>query len=145
MADLPLDEYALTVERGYESTYGLGLLALAIAAGIVTLGATGIATGLALTDARADHATLAAVGAAPRLRRRLAGAQALVIGTLGVLLGVAAGVVPAISLIGSIDSMCVVWPWPQLLGLLVGIPLLAGGAAFLFTRSQVPMQRRVVA
>ncbi len=133
------------VERGYESTYGIGLLALALAAGIVTLGATGIATGLALTDARADHATLAAVGAAPRLRRRLAGAQALTLGFLGVVLGIIAGIVPAVSLIGAITSLAVVWPWPQLVGLVLGVPLLSGAFAFVFTRSRVPMQRRIVA
>jgi putative ABC transport system permease protein len=136
---------AIQVERGYESTYGLGLLALAAAAGIVTLGATGIATGLALTDARADHATLAAVGAAPGLRRRLAAAQSLLLGFLGVLLGIAAGVVPALSIIGASPSLEVVWPWPQLAVLVVGVPLLAGAFAYLFTRSTVPMQRRVVA
>ncbi len=135
----------LYVERGYASTYGLGLLALAVAAAVVTLGATGIATGLSLTDARADHATLAAVGAAPRLRRRLAGAQALVLGFLGVVLGIGAGVVPALSIIGATASLRVVWPWPQLAVVLVGVPLLAGAAAYLFTRSRVPMQRRIVA
>ncbi len=133
------------VERGYQSTYGLGLLALALAAGIVTLGATGIATGLALTDARADHATLAAIGAAPRLRRRLAGAQSLVIGFLGVTLGIVAGVVPALSIIGAAPALTVVWPVPQLLIVLVGVPLLAGAAAYVCTRSKVPLQRRVVA
>lgn len=51
----------LTVERGYVSGYGLGLLALSPAAAVITLGAAGIATGLAQADARADHATLAGV------------------------------------------------------------------------------------
>ncbi|HYN76010.1 MAG TPA: hypothetical protein VEV13_07400, partial [Candidatus Limnocylindria bacterium] len=137
------NQVRIWVERGYESTYGLGLLALALAAGIVTLGATGIATGLALTDARADHATLAAVGAAPRVRRRLAAAQAMVVALLGVLLGIAAGVVPALSIIGAVPTLQVVWPVPQLLALVVGVPLLAGAAAYVFTRSKVPMQRRL--
>ena len=55
------------------------LLALLIGTTVITLGAAGIATGLAAADGRADLATLAAVGAAPRTRRLLAGAQALIV------------------------------------------------------------------
>mgnify|MGYP006173677701 CR=1 FL=1 len=68
LSDAGVEAY-LSIERGYVSDYGLGLLALVVGAGVITLGAAGIATGLAQADARADHATLAAVGAAPRLRR----------------------------------------------------------------------------
>ncbi len=50
------------VERGYRDAYGIGLLALLIASTVVTLGAAGVATGLGQADARADLATLAAVG-----------------------------------------------------------------------------------
>jgi putative ABC transport system permease protein len=45
-----LDPYSLYVERGYVSDYGIGLLALAIASALVTLGAAGVATGLAQAD-----------------------------------------------------------------------------------------------
>lgn len=131
------------VERGYEGGYGLGLLALMLAAAVITLGAAGISTGLAQADARADHATLAAVGAAPRVRRTLAAAQALSVAGLGTALGVAAGFVPALALIGSIESLDVVVPWWHVLQMLVGIPLLAGASAWLLTRSRVPLERRV--
>lgn len=137
-----LDTY-LSVERGYTSDYGLGLLALMAGAGIITLGAAGIATGLAQADARADHATLAAIGAAPRLRRTLAAAQALSIAGLGTALGIAAGFVPAVALIGAVESLDLVVPWLRLLAVLVGIPLLAGVLAWLLTRSRVPLERRV--
>lgn len=131
------------VERGYRAPYRLGLLALVVGAGIITLGASGIATGLAQADARADHATLAAVGAAPRLRRRLAAAQALTVAGLGTVLGIASGFVPAVALIAAVDRFRLVWPWTTLAEILVGIPLLAGLTAWLFTRSRVPLERRL--
>lgn len=133
----------LSVERGYVSDYALGLMLLVAGAAVITLGATGIATGLAQADARADHATLAAVGAAPGVRRRLAAAQALSLAALGALLGIAAGFVPALALIGAVRSLEVTVPWLQLSLVLVGIPLLAGVLAFAFTRSGVPLPRRV--
>jgi len=132
----------LSVERGYTSEYGLGLLALALAAAIITLGAAGIATGLAQADGRADHATLAAVGADPRLRRTLAACQALVIAGLGAGLGTAVGFVPAVSLIGAVQSLELAVPWVPLAGLIVGLPLLAAVAAWTLTRSSPPMDRR---
>ncbi|RJK94906.1 FtsX-like permease family protein [Vallicoccus soli] len=132
----------LHVERGYVSRYGVGLLALAAAAALVTLGATGVSTGLAQADARADHATLAAVGATPRLRRSLAGAQALVVAGLGGALGIAAGFVPALAFVGSDPQMTVVLPWPSLATILVGVPLLAAAGAWLCTRSRLPLVAR---
>ena len=51
------------------------LLLLAVVAGVITLGAAAIATGLAAADGRADRSTLAAVGAAPRVRRGLSLSQ----------------------------------------------------------------------
>jgi putative ABC transport system permease protein len=133
----------LTVERGYVSQHGLGLLALIGGAAVITLGAADIATGLAQADARADHATLAAVGAAPRVRRSLAAAQALTVSLLGTGLGIAAGFVPALALIGAMDSLDVVVTWGRLLIVLVGIPLLAGALSWLRVRSRLPLERRV--
>jgi putative ABC transport system permease protein len=133
---------APTVERGYVSSYGLGLLALVLGAAVITLGAAGISTGLAQADARGDHATLAAVGADPRMRRTLAGFQALSIAGLGTALGVAVGFVPAVALIGAIDSLRLVIPWLPLLGLLVVVPLLAAASAWACTRSRLVLERR---
>ncbi len=132
-----------SVERGYVSEYGLGQLALVLGAGVITLGAAGIATGLAQADARADHATLAAVGAAPGMRRRLAAAQALSVAGLGTVLGVAAGFVPAIALIGAMPGLQLTVPGWQLAQVLVLIPALAAGSSWLLTRSRMPLERRV--
>lgn len=143
LANQGLEPYLFSVERGYQSSYGLGLLSLVLAAGVITLGASGVATGLAQADARADHATLAAVGAAPRLRRTLAAAQALTIALLGTALGIAAGFVPAVALIGAVESLHLVIPWLLLATVLLGVPLLAGALAWLLTRSRVPLERRL--
>jgi putative ABC transport system permease protein len=133
----------LTVERGYRSEYGLGLLALVGGAALITLGAAGIATGLAQADARSDHATLAAVGATPGLRRTLAAAQALAVAGLGTLLGVLAGLVPGLAFVGAVDSLDLAIPWLTLVEVLVGIPLVAAVCAWLLTRSRLPLERRV--
>jgi putative ABC transport system permease protein len=134
-----------SVERGYSSDYGPGLLALVLGAAVITLGAAGIATGLAQADARADHATLAAIGATPGLRRVLAAAQAFAIAGLGALLGVFAGLVPSIAFVGALESLELVVPWTTLAQVVVGIPLLAAAAAWLFTRSRLPLERRAAA
>ena len=131
------------MERGYESAYGLGLLALVLAAAVITLGAAGIATGLAQADARADHATLAAVGADPRLRRTLSALQALLVAGLGTALGIAVGFVPAVALIGAVASLELTVPWVPLLFVLVGLPCLAAAGAWACTPSRLPMERRI--
>ncbi len=88
----------LHVEEGYVSEYGIVLLALTVFAGLSHPGRGGIATGLAQADAEADLRTLAAVGAPDRVRRTLSGFQCGVVAAMGVLLGSAAGVLPAIGL-----------------------------------------------
>jgi putative ABC transport system permease protein len=140
-----LDEYNFYVERGYVSEYGLGLLALVIGSAIVTLGATGVVTGLAQADSRPDYATLAAVGATPRMRRKLATCQAAVVAGLGTVLGMAAGFVPAIAFINADTQLNLILPWRNLLIVLVGLPLMAALLAGLMVRSRLPLERRLAA
>ena len=131
------------VERGYRDAYGVGLLALLVASALVTLGASGVATGLAQADARADHATLAAVGADPRLRRRLTAFQAAVVAGLGALLGTVSGFVPTVAFLYADAQMRFVAPWQNLLVIAVVIPAVAALAAGLLTRSRLPLARRL--
>lgn len=142
LADIGEDDY-FQVERGYRDAYGIGLLALLVASAVVTLGAAGVATGLAQADARADLATLAAVGAAPRVRRTLTAFQAAVIGGLGAVLGTASGFVPMLAFLYADDSMRVVIPWLNLLGIAVVVPAVAALLAGLLTRSRLPLSRRL--
>ncbi|MEU5917618.1 ABC transporter permease [Streptomyces sp. NPDC047141] len=152
------------LEEGYVNDYGIILLSLAIFAGLVTIGAAGIATGLAQADAEADLKTLAAVGAPPRVRRTLSGFQCGVVAAMGVVLGSAAGLLPAIGLrlteerdlirfyeqnvaegwSGDLTPphVPIVIPWETLAGLLVAVPLGAALLAALVTRSRGALARR---
>lgn len=154
----------LHVETGYTSESNIVLLALTVFAGLITIGAAGIATGLAQADAEADLKTLAAVGAPPRVRRTLSGFQCGVVAAMGVLLGSAAGVLPAIGLrltekreqmkwyeqaldqgFGSVNSVPyvpIIVPWGTLAALLVAVPVGAALLAALVTRSRGALSRR---
>lgn len=133
------------------------LLVLTLFAGVVTLGAAAITTGLAKADAEADLTTLSAVGAPPRVRRSLSGFQCLVVALTGVLLGTAAGLVPAVALrlidlrsalkemrLDPMQSAYtpIVLPWATIGLLAVVVPLLAGVLAAVFTRSRLTLSRR---
>ncbi|MFC4018045.1 FtsX-like permease family protein [Micromonospora sp. GCM10011542] len=129
------------------------LLLLAAAAGLITVGAAGIATALAAAEGRAELATLAAVGAAPAVRRLLAVCQAGVIAGVGSVLGIAAGLGTAAIVLVSVNRQYAtdwplrepypfVTPWAAL-GILVLVPLVAMLGAGLFTRSRLPVERRL--
>ena len=154
----------LSVERGYQSSTSAIQLALITIASAVAIAAAGIATGLAAADSQADLATLAAVGAAARIRRTLSGFQCAVIAAMGALLGSAAGLVPAEALwrvyeggrgysgmiynfsTGRIDipsNLPLDVPWGSMALIVVGLPLLAWLLAAGFTRSRMQLVRRV--
>ncbi|MCM0677688.1 ABC transporter permease, partial [Micromonospora phytophila] len=129
------------------------LLLLAAASGVITLGAAGTATGLAAAEGRADLSTLAAVGAGPGLRRLLSLCQAGVIAVLGSALGIVAGLGSALIILTAVNRRYagtwpiqepypLVVPWATL-GVLVVVPLVAMLGAGLFTRSRLPVERRL--
>ncbi len=152
------------IERGYQEQSTIGMLALAVFAALVTIGAAGIATGLAQADSEADLKTLAAVGAAPRVRRTLSGFQCGVVALMGVVLGSAAGILPAVGLrltqereqqsllLRSIEMgysspdqplyVPIAVPWETLAGLLVLVPLGAALLAAVVTKSSGALARR---
>ncbi|MEU9706753.1 ABC transporter permease [Streptomyces sp. NPDC047981] len=160
-------DVALHVEEGFVSDTSIVLLALTVFAGLVTIGAAGIATGLAQADAEADLKTLSAVGAPPRVRRTLSGFQCGVVAAMGVILGSAAGVLPAVGLRlteerqelrfyqESLDQgwggaqeapyVPIVVPWETLGAMLVLVPLGAALLAALVTRSRGALARREAA
>ncbi|MET8092581.1 FtsX-like permease family protein [Micromonospora sp. NPDC005220] len=129
------------------------LLLLAAAAGLITVGAAGIATALAAAEGRAELTTLAAVGAAPAVRRVLAICQAGVIAGIGSVLGIVAGLGTAAIVLVSVnrqyasdwpvpDPYPFLVPWPAL-GVLVLVPVVAMLGAGLFTRARLPIERRL--
>lgn len=148
------------VERGFEETSEGVVVQLVIGGlgAVLMLGGTLTATFLALSDARGDLATLAAVGASPRRRRGVAAAYALVIGVVGALLGVLAGLVPGIAvtypltgdtwLTGNIDGEplpdhFLAFPW-LLIGLVVlGLPVFTAAVVGLTARSRLPLATRL--
>jgi putative ABC transport system permease protein len=145
------------VERGYRSPYPLLLLVILVASVVVALGSTLAVVALSAAEGRADVATLAAVGAAPRVRRRLAAAQAGVVAVLGTGLGCISGIVSGATLVllsrdslrdvlpGGVqaETWQIVMPWRDLGLLAVALPLLAVLAAAALTRSRLPMVRRL--
>ncbi|MFK0046980.1 FtsX-like permease family protein [Streptomyces sp. NPDC090741] len=152
-------EAPVTIEAGYQAAADITMLALTVFAGLVTIGAAGIATGLAQADAEADLKTLAAVGAPPRVRRTLSGFQCGVVALMGVVLGSAAGILPAVGLRlvqrretehlmemagDAKDTLYVpiAVPWETLGGLLIVVPLGAALLAALVTKSSGAMARR---
>lgn len=148
--------YFTRVERGSRAVSDdlLTLLILAAVAGLVTLGAAGIATGLAAADSRADLATLAAVGASPRVRRMLSLSQSGMISGLGSLLGAVAGLGAAVAVLSALNRRYLdTWPvptpfpitvpWLNLAIALLVVPAVAMLGAGLLTRSRLPIERRL--
>lgn len=143
------------VERGYqpEPADRIVLWVLAGLGAVLMLGGTLTATFLALSDARPDLATLAAVGAAPRVRRGVATSYALVVGGVGALLGAAVGFVPGIAITyplttgwadgGTETGPFLDVPWLLVLGVVVGLPLITAAVVGLFARSRLPLVARL--
>ena len=150
---------SMYVERGYQAPDEVAVLQLILAAlgGVLMLGGTLTATFLALSDARPDLATLAAVGAAPRTRRGVAASYALVVGFVGALLGAVVGFIPGVAITwpltyqpadlmgssGEASGPFLDVPWLLVLGLVVALPLLTAAIVGLSARSRLPLVTRL--
>ncbi|MCG8150525.1 hypothetical protein GUY44_08545, partial [Pimelobacter simplex] len=141
----------LQVERGYqpEAATRIIKIVLAVLGGILMLGGTLTATFLALSDARPDFATMAAVGARPRTRRGVAASYALVVGLVGALLGAPIGFIPGVAISRPLtyddvtSSTLLAIPWPLLGAVVVGLPLLTALIVGLAARSRLPLVARL--
>lgn len=100
---------------------------------LFALTVTGIAVALGEAESRPDQKTLLAIGADPRVRRRITAARAGVIALLGGVLAVPAGLLPVWGLLASRGAPLVV-PMPEVIGAVAVLPLLAIGAAWLLGR-----------
>ncbi|MCR6033014.1 FtsX-like permease family protein [Nocardioides sp. zg-579] len=155
--DPDLDLY---VERGFAADDDTWILMVVLGAlgGLLMLGGTLTATSLALSDARPDLATLAAVGAAPRTRRAVAAAYALVVGLVGAVLGAVVGAVPGVAAAYPLTSNewsgygpggdalpdhFLAVPWLLVAVIVVGLPLLSAGLVALTSRSRLPLAARL--
>lgn len=122
----------------------LGWMAVGIA-GLMVLAVVGLTTALGVADARRDDATLASLGASRGLRRASTAAQVLVVATLGSALGAGIGLLTLLALTHSQPSygnLPIAVPWVELLGLVLGVPLIGAAGAWLVTRSGQVMARR---
>ncbi|WP_018217592.1 FtsX-like permease family protein [Salinispora vitiensis] len=108
---------------------------------LVTLVASTVAVGLAATELRPDLATMAAVGATGRTRRRIAAAQAGFIVGAGTLLGLISGIGPAAAYVGFNVELRWHVPWPALLAVVLAPPVLAIVAARGLARGGLPRLR----
>lgn len=107
-------------------------------AGLVALLGAGVTVALAAADGRADLATLAALGASPRRRRMIAGAQALVVTGLGTVTGLVVGT--GVGFASVPVDLTVPWPHLALTGL--AVPLLTALVAMAATPGRLPMIQR---
>lgn len=147
---LPVQPF-LYVERGYQADSAVRIIQFVLAAlgGILMLGGTLTATFLALSDARPDLATMAAVGARPRERRRVAAGYALFVGGIGALLGAPVGFIPGLAISQPLtrhyetgaSSLDV--PWLLIVSVVVGLPLLTAAAVGACARGRLPLTARV--
>lgn len=150
------DEGHVYVERGFVRDDKVVMEVLFGGFALLLLIVTLISTALALSEQRADQGTFAAIGATRRTRRRLAAAQALVVGLIGAVLGTAVGLVPGIAMTYPLTSESwdqltgvekhvpptIVIPWLPLAAVVVGVPLLAGLLAAAAIRKAPAMTRR---
>ena len=150
------DAYAYA-ERGYQADDETAIVQLVLAGlgAVLMLGGTLTATFLALSDARPDLATLSAVGAAPRTRRGVAAAYALVVGLVGAVLGALVGAVPGVAITypltapygfgdgANAPSHYLDVPWLLVIGVVVGLPVLTSALVGLTARSRLPLAARL--
>ncbi len=107
----------------------LAIWLILAATGVLMLGASAVALGLARIDGRADDATLAAVGAPRGLRRRISFWQGLVIAGVGAASGTLAGLLPAGAITALSGSALYSLrpediPWWPIAGIALGLPLI---------------------
>ncbi|KRC53282.1 MULTISPECIES: ABC transporter permease [unclassified Nocardioides] len=150
LAALPAAPY-LYVERGYQTDPAVKVIQYVLAAlgGILMLGGTLTATFLALSDARPDLATMAAVGARPRTRRSVAASYAAVVGLVGALLGAPVGFIPGIAVSRpltqdfSSGTSALDIPWLLIAAVVIGLPVLTALVVGACARGRLPLTARI--
>lgn len=120
--------------EGYRSAttiLGRIVFAFAVVTGLVVLA---VALALAAAKTRSDQRALLAVGADPNLRRSIAAGRAAVLGGLGGVLSVPAGLLPVVGLLRAASGIPLVVPWGSIAMVGIGTPVLAVVGAWLLTR-----------
>ena len=102
---------------------------------LFALSVAGIGVALGESEARSDHRTLLAVGADPRIRRRITAARAAVLALLAGLLAIPAGLLPTWGILISREGTPLVVPWIEVAGAVALLPAVAILGALFFSRS----------
>ena len=134
----------LAVERGPQAG-GLAArlqVVLLLVTALTAVGTTVVAVALATAEMRTDLATFAAVGAAPRRRRRLTAAQGLVVALAGVGLGAGVGTIGAAGVVWSLDLPVTAGPVAGLAAVVLSLPLAAAACGYLAAPRRLPLTRR---
>jgi putative ABC transport system permease protein len=126
-------------EKDYTRLVRVGLTA---AAALIALLGVAMCVALSAAEGRPDLATLSAIGAPPGRRRRLAGAQALVLAGIGVVLGLGFGFYFARAARPATGASATIVPWSDLMLTVAAVPLLAVLVAMLGSVGRVPLTRR---
>ncbi|MFI7445887.1 FtsX-like permease family protein [Nonomuraea sp. NPDC049714] len=139
----------VAAEEGYRNVPDPGLWGWLAGALVLVVGGTLAATRLAAADMRPEQATMTAIGASPGTSRVVVAGQALYIAGLGALMGLVGGTVTGVALsrpmttYGAGDPATIAMPWPFLIAVAVGLPVLATLGA-LITRTGQPLTRRLL-
>lgn len=120
------------------------------AAGVLVLGAGGVALGLARIERRPDDATLSAVGAGIGLRRGIAAWQALIVVGIGSVTGTVAGLIPMAGIVlqsqtdlhHALRMSDAPWLWLGLLA--IGLPVAVAAVSWLIPPRRADLTRRAV-
>jgi putative ABC transport system permease protein len=138
-------QLVVEIPHVYQDRYAAARTAFVLGGGIIAVVAAVISTALARLERRADLRTLAAVGAAPSMRWRMAMTQGAVIAGVGTLLGTGVGFVAPIAYVVAMNRtrsggagdlpMPLTVPWPTIGLLLVLVPAAAALCAALFGRT----------
>jgi putative ABC transport system permease protein len=94
---------------------------------------TGIAIALGEAESRPEQRSLLAIGADPRLRRRIAAARAAVLALMAGILAVPAGLLPIWGVFASRGSPLAV-PTIEIVGAVLALPVLAVASSWLLSR-----------
>jgi putative ABC transport system permease protein len=122
------DTFSAPVEPGEE--FRILTIALVL---LFALSVTGIAIALGEAESRPEQRSLLAIGADPRLRRRIAGWRAAVLALLAGVLAVPAGLLPVWGIFASHGSTLGV-PTLEIVGAVLALPVLAVASSWLLSR-----------
>ena len=113
-----------------DAAFRMVMIVLAL---LFAVSVTGVAIALGEAESRPEQRSLLALGADPRLRRRIVASRAAVLTLLAGVLAVPAGLLPVWGLLAARREM-VALPLPEIAGAVLALPALAVLAAWLLSR-----------